>query len=362
MVSMLQILKTATREKASDIHITVGVPPTLRVKGQLVQLKVPALTAQDCRTLCYSIITDEQKGVFESAKDLDCSFTVGKSSRFRVHLFYQKQAVSGVFRQIPVVIPDITQIGLPSVVMELTKKPYGLVLVGGATGSGKSTTLAAMINEINKTKKSHVVTIEDPIEFVYTHEQSIVNQREVGKDVKDFHDSVRAVLRMDPDVCLLGEMRDKQTIAAALEVAETGHLTFGTVHTNTSYHSIERLTSAFSGEERELVQNQLSMLLQGVICQKLLPSLDGKGRVLATEVLLFPSSVKHLIKKGQFNQIYSIMQTHKSMGMITMNQSLCDLCTKGLISEEIAFLSSNDKEELDSLIKRTGGVRKIKSA
>ena len=361
-VSMAQILKTAAREKASDIHITPGVPPVLRMKGKLVHLNIAPLSPRQCKELCYSVITDDQKGEFESAKDLDFSFTVGQSSRFRAHLFYQKQAVAGVFRQIPVVIPDLSQIGLPSAVMELTKKPYGLVLVAGATGMGKSTTLAAMINQINKTRKCHIVTMEDPIEFMYSHEKGIVNQREIGRDVVSFKESIKAVLRMDPDVCLLGEMRDATTITTALEVAETGHLTFGTVHANTAYYSVERLTSAFGDAERELVQSQLSMVLQGIICQKLLPSLDGQGRVLAAEILLFPASVRHLIKKGQFNQIYSIMQTQKSIGMVTMNQSLCDLFIRGLISEETAFLSSSDQSELDSLINRMAGAKRSKSA
>ncbi len=361
MISMMQILKTAIREKASDIHITSNVPPVLRVGGQLIQLNVEVLTSKQCKELCYSTITDEQKGIFETKKDLDFSFAIGEHSRFRAHLFYQKESVAGVFRQIPVAVPDIKDIGVPPIVMELTKKPYGLVLVAGATGSGKSTTLAAMINEINKTKKCHIVTMEDPIEFVYPHEQGIVNQREVGKDVKDFDESMKAVLRMDPDVCLLGEMRDKSTIATALKIAETGHLTFGTIHTNTSYHGIERLTGVFSDVERLLIQNQLSMVLQGIICQKLLPTADGKGRVPAIEVLLFPQSIRHLVKEGKVGQIYSLMQTNKAMGMITMNQSLCELCMKRIITEQVALLASADKQELINLLQRSG-YKKARSA
>ena len=295
-----------------------------------------------------------KKGIFEIKRDLDFSFSVGEHSRFRAHLFYQKESVSGVFRQIPVAVPDIKNIGVPPILMELTKKPYGLVLVAGSTGSGKSTTLAAMINEINKTRKCHIVTMEDPIEFIYPHAQGIVNQREIGKDVKDFNESMKAVLRMDPDVCLLGEMRDKSTIETALKIAETGHLTFGTIHTNTSYHGIERLTGVFSDVERLLIQNQLGMVLQGIICQKLLPTVDGKGRVPAVEVLLFPQSIRHLVKEGKVGQIYSLMQTNKAMGMITMNQSLCDLCIKGIISEQIALSSSSNKEELINLLQRSG--------
>ena len=362
MISMIQILKTAIREKASDVHITANVPPVLRVGGQLIQLNVAALTSKQCKELCYSTVTDEQKGMFESTKDLDFSFSIGEHSRFRAHLFYQKEAVAGVFRQIPVSVPDINSIGVPPIVMSLTKKPYGLILVAGATGSGKSTTLAAMINEINKTRKCHIVTMEDPIEFVYPHEQGIVNQREVGKDVKSFESSMRAVLRMDPDVCLLGEMRDKTSISIALKIAETGHLTFATIHTNTAYHSIERLTGVFSDTEKLLIQNQLSMVLQGIICQKLLPTVDGTQRVPAVEVLLFPQSIRHLIKEGKINQIYSIMQTNKSMGMITMNQSLCALCVKGLISESTALSASGDPTELTSLLQRAGYKKSRRSA
>ncbi len=357
---MVQILKAATREKASDIHITPKVPPVLRVGGQLVKLDVEPLNYKQCKELCYSVITDEQKGIFEAQKDLDFSFAIGQSSRFRGHLFYQQQSVAGVFRQIPVEIPDIQKIGLPPIVMELVKKPYGLILVAGSTGSGKSTTLAAVINQINKTRKCHIVTMEDPIEFIYYPDKSIINQREIGKDVTDFNESMKSVLRMDPDVCLLGEMRDQNTISTALKVAETGHLTFGTVHTNTAYQGIERLTSVFSGVERMLVQNQLSMVLQGIICQKLLPTVNRNARVPAVEILLFPQSVRHLIKEGQLNQIYSIMQTHKSIGMLTMNQSLCNLFVKGLISEDTAYMASGDTKELENLIHRAGG--KIKSA
>ncbi len=360
MISMIQILKTAIREEASDIHITSGAPPALRVKGQIVHLNVEPLTHKHSKELCYSVITDEQKRNFENEKDIDFSFAIGESARFRGHLYYQKKTVAGCFRRIPMVIPNVEDIGLPPVLSDLSKKPYGLVLVTGPTGSGKTTTLAAMINEINKTRKSHILTIEDPIEFIYSHEKCIVNQREVGFDSVDFHTSLRAALRVDPDICLLGEMRDKETVETALHVAETGHLTFGTLHTNNTFQSIDRLTGVFEGDERKLIQSQLSQVLQGIVSQRLLPTIDGTKRVPAVEVLLFPPSVRNLIKEGKVNQIYSIMQTQRASGMITMNQSLYELVAKGLVSEDIALASSYEPNELTQLLsKLKKGSRRI---
>ena len=352
MISMVQILKTAIREQASDIHITSGAPPALRVKGEIVHLNVEPLTHKQSKELCYSVITDEQKRTFEGDKDLDFSFAIDESARFRGHVYYQKKTVAGCFRRIPMIIPDISDIGLPPVLSELSKKPYGLVLVTGPTGSGKTTTLAGMINEINKTRKSHILTIEDPIEYIYSHEKCIVNQREVGFDSVDFHSSLRAALRLDPDICLLGEMRDKETVETALHVAETGHLTFGTLHTNNTFQTIDRLTGVFDGDERKMVQSQLSQVLQGIVSQRLLPTIDGSKRVPAVEVLLFPAAVRNLIKEGKQNQIYSIMQTQKASGMITLNQSLFDLVAKGLVSEDIALLTTYEPGELTQMLSR----------
>ena len=349
---MVQILKTAIRENASDIHITPGVPPVLRVRGEVVPLKVESLTEQRSKELCYSIITSEQKRQFEIEKDIDFSFSVEDKARFRGHLYFQKNSVAGCFRQIPMIIPDINDIGLPAILFELSKKPYGLVLVTGPTGSGKTTTLASMINEINKKRKGHILTIEDPIEFIYKHDKCIVNQREVGFDAPDFHKSVKAMLRLDPDVCLLGELRDKETVETALHVAETGHLTFGTLHTNNTVQSIDRLTGVFEGDERAAVQAQLSQVLQGVVSQRLIPTIDGSARVPAVEVLLFPPAIRNLIKEGKQNQMYSIMQTQKSLGMITLNQSLVELIEKGLISEDIALNTSYNPDELVHLMSK----------
>ncbi len=358
---MVQVLKTAIRENASDIHITAGVPPILRVKGDIVHLNVDPLTKQQSKELCYSIITNEQKSQFETDRDIDFSFSIDDSARFRGHLYYQKKTVAGCFRQIPMVIPELSAIGLPPIISDLSRKPHGLVLVTGPTGSGKTTTLATMINEINKNKKYHILTIEDPIEFIYQHQKSIVNQREIGFDAPDFHNSLRAALRLDPDVCLLGELRDKETIETALHIAETGHLTFGTLHTNNTFQTIDRLIGVFAGEEKQAVQSQLSQILQGIISQRLLPTIDRKKRVPAVEVLLFNPAVRNLIKEGKLHQIYSIMQTQKALGMITLNQSLEDLFSKGLISIETALSCSYEPNELNQMfarLKKSGRMKK----
>ena len=263
MISMIQILRTAIRENASDIHITPGVPPALRICGEIMYLNVEPLTNNRSRELCYAVITDEQKRRVETDKDLDFSFSIDKSARFRGHIYHQKQSVVGCFRQIPMSIPNMKDIGLPPILSELSRKPHGLILVTGPTGSGKTTTLAAMLNEINQTRKGHILTIEDPIEFIYSHKKCIVNQREIGQDSPDFHSSLRAALRVDPDICLLGEMRDKETIETALHIAETGHLTFGTLHTNNAVQSIDRLAGNFSGNERQMIQAQLAYVFAG---------------------------------------------------------------------------------------------------
>ena len=359
MISMLQILKTAGRENASDIHITTGVPPVLRVRGDIVHLSVDPLTEQQSKELCYSIITDQQKRVFENEKDLDFSFSIDNKIRFRGHLHYQKRTVSGSFRQIPMEIPSIEELGLPLILSELVKKPYGLILVTGPTGSGKTTTLASLLNQINKTKKSHILTIEDPIEFIYPHLNCIVTQREIGFDAPNFHQALRAALRMDPDICLLGEMRDKITIETALHVAETGHLTFGTLHTNNTFLAVDRISSAFDGEKGNVILAQLSQVLQGIISQRLVPTIDGKKRTPVIEVLLFPPAVRNLIKEGKSNQIYSIMQTQKGIGMITMNQSLFELVSSGTISEEVALSTSYEPKELTQMLKQIRGHKRL---
>ena len=352
MVSMIQVLKTAVRENASDIHITAGVPPALRVKGEILFLNVEPLTGQQSKDMCYSILTDEQKGAFEVSMDLDFGFSIDESARFRGHLYYQKRMIAGSFRQIPMEIPTLLDIGLPPVLSELSKKPYGLILVTGPTGSGKTTTLASMLNEINQNKKGHILTIEDPVEFVYSHERCIVHQREIGFDTPNFHSALKAALRVDPDICLLGELRDKETISTALHIAETGHLTFGTLHTNNTAQTMDRLTGVFDKEERLMVQSQLSQVLQGVVSQRLIPTVSGNSRIPAVEVLLFPAAIRNLVREGKSNQIYSVMQTQKASGMMTLNQSLAELVHKSLISESTALSNSYDPNELIQLIRR----------
>ena len=356
---MLQILKTASREAASDIHIMSGSPPLLRINGELVRLNVEPLTDRQSKELCYSLITDQQKGQFESQKDLDFGFTIEKTSRYRGHLFYTKSAVGGIFRQITTDIPNITDINLPLGVLDLIKLPFGLVLVTGPTGSGKSTTLASIMDAINAEKKYHIVTVEDPIEYVYINKQSVVTQREIQSDTRDFHTFLESVVRMDCNVCLIGEMRDKKTVEAALKLAETGHLTFGTLHTNNAFKTIDRLCGMFNGNERLLIQNQLSSVMQAVVSQRLLPTVDGKGRVPAVELLLFPAAIRNLVKEGKINQIYSIMQTQSNIGIITLNQSLFNLYKKGLISEETALLTSYDRSGLKTLMDKLPKLKRV---
>ena len=352
MISIIQILQMAIKEKASDVHIVAGNPPILRVNGKVVRLNMDPLTLEQSKNLCYSLISSKQKGEFESKKDLDFSFAVDESARFRGHLFYQKRSIGGSFRQIPVSIPNIKQIGLPPSISEISKKPFGLVLVTGPTGSGKSTSLAAMLNEINMNRRCHILTIEDPIEYAYASNKALVTQREIGLDVLNFHQSLRAALRMDPDVILIGELRDKETIKIALEVAETGHLTFGTVHTNNAFVAVERILGAFSGDEKAMIRTQLSQVLEGIINQRLLPTVDQSRRVVAVEILQITVAIRNLIKEGKNNQIYSIMQTDKASGMLTMNQSLMKLLQHKLISEEVAFGVSYEIKELQQLIRK----------
>ena len=351
-MSIMEILQMATKENASDVHIVAGNPPIMRVHGRLVRLNIDPLTLNQSKELCYSLISDEQKSRFEKEKDLDFSFAIDDIARFRGHLFYQKRSIGGSFRQIPSSIPNIRDIGLPSALLEIAKKPFGLVLVTGPTGSGKSTSLAAMLNEINAKRSCHILTIEDPIEYAYTSNKAMVTQREIGLDVKDFHQSLRAALRMDPDVILIGELRDTETIKIALEVAETGHLTFGTVHTNNAFLAVERILGSFGGDEKTMIRTQLSQVLEGIISQRLLPSSDMSKRVAAVEILQMTTAIRHLIREGKNNQIYSMMQTDKASGMLTMNQSLLMLLQKRLISEDVAFKTSYEQKELQQLIRK----------
>ena len=352
MITMLQILKTAVAQQASDVHIVKDAPPVLRINGIISKIEHAKLTADETKNLCFSILTDSQKSTFETKKVLDFSFSVG-DYRFRGHLFFQKGTVGGSFRVIPIDIPDLNTLGLPVTVEQMTRFPHGIVLVTGPTGSGKSTTLAAMIKTINSEKKGVIVTVEDPVEYVHTHNKSLIFQKELGSDIYTFAEGLRAALREDPDVCLVGEMRDKETIQTALHTAETGHLVFSTLHTNTAFDAVERIIGVFGGEEKALIRNQLSNSLQAIVCQRLVPTIDGKGRALVYEIMYATTGIRNLIREGKQHQIYSQMLTQQNEGMVTFNQSLARLVTSNTISLEMAMTLSSREKELESLIRRS---------
>lgn len=353
MATLYELLELMVKSNASDLHITTGSPPRIRVDGKLVPLNMPPLTASDTKELCYSILTDAQKHKFEEKLELDLSFGIKGLSRFRANIFMQRGAVAAAIRQIPWQIKSFKELGLPDVINELVKKPRGLILVTGATGSGKSTTLAAMIDRINEERADHIITIEDPIEYLHPHKKALINQREVNADTKSFKDALKYVLRQDPDVVLIGEMRDLETIEAALTVAETGHLTLATLHTNTAVQTINRIIDVFPPHQQEQVRVQLSFVLEGIICQQLIPRKTGGGRVLAIEILIPNPAIRNLIREDKIHQIYSMMQTGQAKyGMQTMNQSLLELYQKGLISYEDALVRSPVPEEMINMLQR----------
>jgi twitching motility protein PilT len=322
------------------------------VDGSLVQLKVPPLSAQDCRQLCYSVLTDSQRQTFEEKNELDASFGVKSLSRFRANVFVQRGAVSGVFRQIPFKVKNFDELGLPPVIAELTTRKKGLVLVTGPTGSGKSTTLAAMIDKINTEKPYHIMTVEDPIEFLHPHKKSIVNQREVGSDTAGFKTALRYVLRQDPDVVLIGELRDLETIEAALSIAETGHLCFATLHTNGAIQTINRIVDVFPPHQQDQVRAQLSFVLEGIVSQQLAPKATGGGRSLCMEILVMTPALRNLVREDKLHQMYSQMQVGQTRyGMQTMNQALFSLLQRRLITVEEAVSRSTDIDELKTMIK-----------
>src|SRR5687768_3754070 len=336
---------------ASDLHITTGSPPQLRIDGHLVPLKTPPMTPVETKQLCYSILTDAQKHQFEEENELDLSFGVKNLSRFRANIFMQRGAVSGAFRSIPFKILSFDELGLPAVVAELTAKPRGLILVTGPTGSGKSTTLASILDKINSETRQHIMTIEDPIEYLHPHKKSVVNQREVGSDTGTFKQALKYVLRQDPDVVLVGEMRDLETIEAALTIAETGHLVFATLHTNSAIQSINRVIDVFPPHQQSQVRAQLSFVLEGVLSQLLLPRAGAPGRALALEVLVPNAAIRNLIREDKVHQIYTQMQVgQQKHGMQTMNQSLYSLYARRMISLEEGMGRSNDTEELRMMI------------
>jgi len=353
-----QLLKAMLDKGASDLHITVNSAPALRIDGQLVPLRLEPLNAVDTKQLCYSILTDAQKLKFEEEQEIDLSFGVKNLARFRANVFMQRGAVAGAFRMIPFKIVPMNDLGLPPVVEELCEKPRGLILVTGPTGSGKSTTLASMIDKINAEGHDHIVTIEDPIEFLHPHKGCLVNQREVGSDTTSFKRALKSILRQDPDVVLIGEMRDLETIEAALTVSETGHLAFATLHTNSCVQTINRIIDVFPSHAQPQIRAQLSFVLEGVISQTLLPRASGSGRVMACEVMVPNPAIRNLIREDKIHQIYSQMQVgQQKYGMQTLNQSLLNLFTKRLITLEDCLGRSSDPDELKNMIAAAQSAR-----
>jgi twitching motility protein PilT len=352
MITLLQLLKLAAEQGASDVHIVAGSPPCLRVEGRIVRVKTNNLTPEDTRRLCYSVVSDQQKSRFEQTKELDFSFDVKDLARFRGNFFFQRNAVSGVFRRVPVNIPSHIDLGLPASIVKLTTLPNGLVLVTGPTGSGKSTTIASLIDKINSEREGHIVTLEDPIEFVHLHKNCIVNQREMEIDCINYSEGLKHLMRQDPDYCLIGEMRDLETIETALKLAETGHLVFATLHTNSAVQTMNRLVSVFPPEQQERIRVLLSFTLQAVVSQRLIPGVTGK-RVLALEFLSLNGGIRNLIREGKLHQIQNLMEVgQEKSGMVTLNQSLTELIKTKKISEKEAYLATNNPDELFKLLQR----------
>ncbi len=355
MASLHQLLTLMVEKKASDLHLTVGSPPQLRLDGSLVPIKSPPLNASETRQLCYSVLTDAQKQVLEETHELDLSFGVKDLARFRANLFFQRGAVAGVFRVIPFKVMGFEELGLPTSLEELTYRPRGLILITGPTGSGKSTTLAAMIDKINAEQHKHIITIEDPIEYLHPHRKSLINQREVGADTLTFGKALRHVLRQDPDVVLVGEMRDKETFEAALNISETGHLCFATLHTNSCVQSINRILDVFPPHQQPQIRAQLSFILEAVCSQQLVPRADGQGRALAIEIMAATPAIRNLIREDKIHQIYSQMQVGQTRyGMQTMNQSLFALYQRRLVTMEEALGHSTDPEEFKNMLSSSG--------
>ncbi len=356
-VNLQQLLKAMVEKGASDLHVTTGSPPQLRIDGAMVPLRVNPLSPVETKQLCYSILTDAQKMRFEEEQELDLSFGVKNLARFRANIFMQRGAVAAAFRTIPFKILSFAELGLPPVIEELCNKPRGLVLVTGPTGSGKSTTLASMIDKINTERHEHIITIEDPIEYLHPHKGCVVNQREIGADTQSFKKALKYILRQDPDIVLVGEMRDLETIEAALVTAETGHLCFATLHTNSAVQTINRIIDVFPPYQQSQIRAQLSFVLEGIISQTLLPKASGQGRALALEVMVPNAAIRNLIREDKVHQMYSQMQIGQGKsGMQTLNQSLANLYLKRLITLEEAIGHSSEPDELQQII-GTGGVQ-----
>lgn len=353
-----ELLKIAVERNASDLHLTTQIPPRIRVDGHLISLDHPPLTAADTKELVYTLLTDRQKKIFEEKMELDFSFGIKDVGRFRGNIFQQKGAVAAAFRRFLSQMWSFPKLGIPQKIAKLCYLPRGLILVTGPTGCGKSTTLACMIDHINTERDVHIITIEDPIEYYFQPKKSIINQRELNIDTLSFPNALRSVLREDPDVVLVGEMRDLQTVEATINVAETGHLTFSTLHTNSASETISRIVDIFPSQYQDQVRITLSLTLEAILTQSLLPRADGNGRVLAMEILIPNGAIRNLIRENKLHQIYSSMQMgQEKYGMQTFNQSLADLCSKGLITRETAMGVSYKPEELVEIFHRSGGFK-----
>ena len=356
-VSLHQLLKTMLEMGGSDLHVTNNSPPQVRVDGKLRPLDMPPLSSVETKQIAYSVLTDNQKHRFEETLELDFSFGIKNMARFRANVFQQRGSVAAVYRTIPYEILGFKELGLPAVVSQICDKPRGLVLVTGPTGSGKSTTLAAMLDKVNRERSEHIVTIEDPIEYLHNHKKCIVNQRELHADTHSFPNALRSVLREDPDVVLIGEMRDLETIESALRIAETGHLTFATLHTNSAAQTINRIVDVFPAHQQPQIRSQLSFVLEGIMCQTLLPRASGTGRVVALEILIPTAAIRNLIREDKIHQIYSSMQTgQEKHGMQTFNQCLSTLYAQKQITLQLALSNSSKPDELQDMINRGAGI------
>jgi twitching motility protein PilT len=349
-LDLADILVEVLERGASDLHLTVGVPPMIRQNGRLEALDCPKLTPTEARELIYSILTQEQRQRLETDWEIDFSYSVPSNARFRVNAFFQRNSLGAAFRLIPVDIKSLDDLGLPKALHSFSQKPRGFILITGPTGSGKSTTLAALIDEINATRSEHIMTIEDPIEFLHNHKACIINQREVGTDTKGFNRALKSVLRQDPDIILIGEMRDLETIQTALTAAETGHLVFATLHTQDCPQTIDRMIDVFPPHQQEQIRVQIASTIQGIVTQQLLPRRDGRGRCVACEILVPTPAVRNLIREGKTHQIYTVMQTGTKYGMQTMDYSLADLVRRKVISRDLADQRSSNPEDLARLL------------
>jgi twitching motility protein PilT len=357
MASLPDLLRTVVEMDGSDLHIATNTPPQIRVNGHLQRLQGPDMQPAETKQLVYSVLTDAQKKRFEESMELDFSFGIRGLARFRCNVFNQRGAVGAVYRLIPEKVRTFSELGLPAVVATLSDRPRGLVLVTGPTGSGKSTTLAAMLDKVNTERHDHILTIEDPIEYIHQHKGCLVNQREVHSDTASFSNALRAALREDPDIVLIGEMRDLETVEAALKIAETGHLTFATLHTNSAAQTINRIIDIFPAGQQSQIRTQLSLVLEGIVCQALLPRADGKGRVCSLEIMVPTPAIRNLIRDDKVHQIYGSMQAgQEKLGMQTANQSLASLYMKRSITLETALNASSLKDELKEMIERGVGV------